>query len=310
MTGPSTTIALTGGTGFIGKRFAAVARAKGYRLRHLTRHLAGDFAPDDEVCPFDLEAPDHDAVTLQGCAALVHLAAYIPRDHADPAAAERCWTINAGGTLRLIEAAAAAGIKRIVQTTSANAYAGGVDMPDENAPMFPRSRSYYLGSKILQEIYATEFCRTAGMALTTLRLASVYGPGQTSGALGIMVRAALEGRPVEIIDGGQFGADLVHLDDVAQALMLAVERDCTGPINVGSGVRTTMKTLARMIAKLTDAPVIEKPGHGPKQGVADDTGFPPLDIGRLRSLGCDLVPLSTGLAAILHQRVNSPEGRN
>lgn len=302
MTDPSATIALTGGTGFIGKRFAVVARARGFRLRHLTRHSAGDFDPDDEICPFDLEAPDPDAASLQGCAALVHLAAYIPRDHDDPAAAERCWTINAGGTLRLIETAAAAGIKRIVQTTSANAYADGVDMPDENAPMFPRSRSYYLGSKILQEIYATQLCRSRSMALTTLRLASVYGPGQTSGALGTMMRAALEERPIEIIDGGQFGADMVHLDDVVQALMLAVERDCSGPVNVGSGVRTTMKTLARMIADLTGAPVIEKSG----QGSAGDPGFPALDIKRLRSLGCDPMPLSTGLAAI----INSPEARN
>ena len=306
MTGPSTTIALTGGTGFIGKCFAAVARDKGYRIRHLTRHAAGDLGPDDEICPFDLEAPDHDVVTLQGCAALVHLAAYIPRDHDDPVAAERCWTINARGTLRLIETAAAAGVKRIVQTTSANAYAASVDVPDENAPMFPRSRSYYLGSKILQEIYATEFCRTQGIALTTLRLASVYGPGQTSGALGFMVRAALEGRPIEIIDGGQFGADMVHLDDVAQALMLAVERDCTGPVNVGSGVRTTIKTLAGMIAALTGAPVIEKLG----QGTAGDTGFPPLDITRLRSFGCNPMPISTGLAAILDRGVSSPEGRS
>jgi UDP-glucose 4-epimerase len=306
VTGPSPTIALTGGTGFIGKRFAAVARAKGYRIRHLTRHAAGDFDRDDEVFAFDLEAPDHDPVNLRDCAALVHLAAYIPRDHDDPAAAERCWTINAGGTLRLIETAATAGIKRIVQTTSANAYAEGVELPDESAPMFPRSRSYYLGSKILQEIYATEFCRAKGIALTTLRLASVYGPGQTSGALGFMVRTALEGRPIEIIDGGQFGADMVHVDDVVQALMLAVERDRTGPVNVGSGVRTTIKMLARMIADLTGAPVIEKPG----QETAGDTGFPPLDITRLRSLGCDPVPLPAGLAAILHQRVSSPEGHS
>lgn len=302
MTGPTATIALTGGSGFIGKRFAAFARASGYRIRHLTRHAAGDFAPDDDVCPLDLEAPDHDAVNhLRDCAALVHLAAYTPRDHADPAAAERCWTINAAGTLRLIEAAAEAGIKRIVQTTGANAYAAGVDVPDENAPMFPRSRSYYLGSKILQEIYATEFCQTRGMALTTLRVASVYGPGQITGALGTMARAALEGRPLEVIDGGQFGADLVHVDDVARVLMLALERDCPGPINVGSGVRTTIATVARMIANLTGAPVIEKPGNG----TPGDTGFPPLDITRLRSLGYDPMPLSAGIADILG--VNSPE---
>lgn len=308
MTSPSTTIALTGGTGFIGKRFAAMARAKGYRLRHLSRHPASDFAADDEVCAFDLEENDHDVAALQGCAALIHLAAYIPPDHADPVAAERCWAINAGGTLRLIETAAAAGVKRIVQTTSANAYASGVEFPDESAPLFPRSRSYYLGSKILQEIYATDYCHNRGIALTTLRLASVYGPGQSTGALGVMLRAALEGRPVEIVNGGRFGADMVHLDDVALALMRAVECDWSGPVNVGSGERTTIKTLARMIADLTGGSVVKKPG----QNLPGDTGFPPLDITRLRSLGCHPMPLATGLAAIIRalSDVSLPADRN
>ena len=308
MTGPSTTIALTGGTGFIGKHFAAIARARGYRLRHLTRHRAGDFAPDDEVCAFDLEASSHDAAALQGCATLVHLAAYIPPDHADTAAAARCWTINAGGTLRLIETAAAAGVQRIIQTTSANAYAGSMAVPDENAPLFPRSRSYYLGSKILQEIYATEYCRNSSIALTTLRLASVYGPGQSTGAPGVMLKAALEGRPIEIANGGLFGADMIHVDDVARALMLAVQSDCTGPINVGSGERTTIQMLARMIADLTGASIVEKAG----QATSADTGFPPLDITRLRSLGCNPMSLSTGLAAILGtlRSVSLPAGHS
>lgn len=307
MTHPSPTIALTGGSGFIGRHFAAMARAKGYRLRHLTRHPAGDFATDDEVRAFDLEASDHDVAALQGCAALVHLAAYIPPNHADTAAAARCWTINAGGTLRLIEIAAAAGVQRVIQTTSANAYAGGVAVPDENAPLFPRSRSYYLGSKIMQEIYATEYCRNNGIALTTLRLASVYGPAQSTGAPGVMLKAAIEGRPIEIANGGQFGADMVHVDDVAQALMLAVKGNCTGPINVGSGERTTINMLARTIADLTGAAIVEKAG----QDGSDDAGFPPLDITRLRSLGCNPMPLSTGIAAIVGALpgVSLPAGR-
>jgi UDP-glucose 4-epimerase len=285
------TITLTGGSGFIGRRFADHARKRGYRIRQLSRHPPSHFSPDDEVRPFHLEDTDTD---LNPCAALVHLAAYIPRHHNDPAEATRCLTINALGTLHLLEAASRAGISRIVQTTSANAYAPSASNPNENAAMFPNSRGYYLGSKIVQEIYATEFCRSNGQRLTTLRLASVYGPGQTSGALANMVQSARTGHPILVSNGGRFGSDMVYVDDVAAALTLAIERDFCGPINIGSGERTTIATLANMIAERVGVEVVQ----GPTQDNQDD-GFPALDTRRLLSLGQRPTPLATGLDAVM-----------
>ncbi|WP_234419123.1 NAD-dependent epimerase/dehydratase family protein [Sphingomonas sp. EC-HK361] len=284
---------MTGGTGFIGARFAARARRAGYRIRHLGRHAP---ASGEDYRALDLGEGAVDPAGLEDCALVVHLAAYIPRDHADPAEAERCWRINAMGTLYLAQAVARAGIRRFVQTTSANAYAPWESNPDEEAALFPCSRGYYLGAKLLQEIYAAEICRDAGIALATLRLASVYGPGQKTGAVAAIGSAVSAGRPVTLVDDGRFAADFVHVDDVVTALMLVTESDATGAFNVGSGVRTTMIELADLCARLADTPatILREPPADP-----GDPGFPALAIHRMRALGYTPRGLAAGITDMI-----------
>lgn len=297
MTRAAPVLALTGGSGFIGRRFAAAARARGYRIRQLSRHPRAAFDAADDVHLIDLDAADPRIPSLQGCAAVVHLAAHIPRDHDDPAEAARCWHVNALGTLRLAEAAARTSGCRFIQTTSANAYAPSAVPPDEDAALFPRSRGYYLGSKIMQEIYATEACRGGGVPLATLRLSSVYGAGQGAGAVATLATAIADGRPVRLIDDGRFGADFVHVDDVVRALMLVLDQRLCGTFNVGSGVRTTIAQLAQaLLAMIGDgaSSLIVEPPLGPV-----DDGFPALDIGRLRALGYTPCTLAAGLAATI-----------
>ena len=296
MTGRGAPIALTGGTGFVGRRFADRARARGYCIRHLSRRRdAGELGDDHRR--LDLSDGAIDPAILDGCDLVVHLAAHIPRNHADLAEAERSWQINALGTLHLAEAAAEAGVSRFIQTTSANAYAAWESEPAETAAMFPRSRGYYLGAKIMQEIYADEVCRGAGMTLVTLRLASVYGTDQTAGAVAAIVAKAIAGKPVVLEDGGRFGADFVHVDDVITALMLTIEHDGAGPFNVGSGVRATIADVARHCLALAgqDLALIDlKP-----ESAAGDAGFPALSIDRVRALGYTPRDLPAALAEMI-----------
>lgn len=294
-TGPL--LALTGGSGFIGRHFADAARKKGYRIRHLGRRAPAAMIPGDEFRPLDLADVDAGAKLSAGCDVLVHLAAYIPRNHHDPAEAERCWRINAMGTLRLLEMAARDQVAHVVQAGSANAYAPADAPPDETSALFPSSRGYYLGSKILQEIYAEEFCRSAGMRLSTLRLASVYGPGQDSGALGAMSQAALAGGPVRVCGTGAFGSDMVLVDDVVQAILLVLDRNATGPFNVGSGTRTSIEQLAETLAELCQVQI----QHDPTTGTTD-LGFPALDIQRLNRLGYSPSPIDVGLRIMLDRQ--------
>lgn len=289
-------LAVTGSSGFIGRRFVEAARAHGYRVRRLARRPDPTDASDD-VRPFDLLQDRVDATTLEGCEALVHLAAHIPADHLDPDEAERCWRANALGTLRLARAAIEAGVRRLVQTTSANAYAAWETMPAETAAMFPRSRGYYLGSKILQEVYAREVCRPSGLPLATLRLGSVYGPGQRTGAVAALAGAFAAALPVALQDGGRFGADFVHVDDVVAALMLVADGTYDEAFNVGSGVRTSILDLARMLA--SEVGVSSALIHVEPEAADGDPGFPALCIARMRNLGYSPRDLETGLASMV-----------
>lgn len=289
-------LAVTGSSGFIGRRFVEAARAHGYRVRRLARRPDPADTSDD-VRSFDLLQDKVDAGALEGCEALVHLAAHIPADHLDPDEAERCWRANALGTLRLARAAIEAGVRRFVQTTSANAYAAWETMPAETAAMFPRSRGYYLGSKILQEVYAREACGPAGLPLATLRLGSVYGPGQRTGAVAALAGAFASALPVALQDGGRFGADFVHVDDVVAALMLATDGTYDEPFNVGSGMRTSILALARMLASETG--VSGALIHMEPEAADGDPGFPALCITRMRSLGYSPRDLKVGLASMV-----------
>uniref|UniRef100_UPI0035CAE6D6 NAD-dependent epimerase/dehydratase family protein n=1 Tax=uncultured Sphingomonas sp. TaxID=158754 RepID=UPI0035CAE6D6 len=287
------TIALTGGSGFIGRSFASHARAADVRIRQLGRRPPVD--PRDEWVPFDLDAPGLDPDALAGCRTLVHLAGYIPARHDAIEEAERCLWTNALGTASLIDLAARQGVDHVIQTSSANAYAPGAASPNEGAALFPHSRRFYLGSKILQEIYATDVCCRAGLSLTTLRLGSVYGPGQAMGAVGAMAQAARLGDPIRVADAGRFGADLVHVDDVAALMTSCLARRLSETINVGSGERTTLATVAAILARMTGTPILIEP----LSSAGGDHGFPALDITRARALGYAPMPLATGLATML-----------
>ncbi|WP_242126719.1 NAD(P)-dependent oxidoreductase [Sphingobium sp. Sx8-8] len=290
-------MALTGGSGFIGRHFADGLRRHGYRIRHLARRRPPDGDPQDEWLPFDLGAADDAGSSLSGCAALIHVAAHIPARHDDPEEASHCLRINALGTLHLADAAARAGVGRIIQTCGANAYAPSMEPPDEQAALFPPSRGYYLGSKILQEIYALERCKGSGVMLQTMRIASPYGPGQQAGAIAAMARAAMRGGPIQVSGQGLFGADFVHVDDIVQALLLLLEDGQQGAFNVGSGMRTTIAALSGRISALTGARVV----HEPIDGREEDSGFSALNIDRLRALGYRPMALDSGLRSLFVQ---------
>ena len=236
-----------------------------------------------------------DPAEFRGCSTLVHLAAHIPARHDDVEEAARCWEVNVHGTLRLLEAAAQAGVGRFIQTSSGNAYAPWATRPDEKAPLFPASREYYLGSKIAQELYAQSFCRTAGISTAVLRLGSVYGPHPNT--VSRMAERLLLGKTVELVDEGRFGADFVSVEDVSNGLLLVLGKSADGCYNLASGVRTTIAELADHLRAITGAPR-ERVSLLPASG-KHDPGFPALDIGRIQALGYEPASLDEGLRRLV-----------
>jgi UDP-glucose 4-epimerase len=277
-------LGVTGARGFIGREFIELARRRGHELRLLSR--------SGGTGGFDLRDEAVDPALLEGCDSIIHLAAQLPFDAPDEVQARECWEVNALGTLKLMRAMGAAGVPRLILTTSANAYAPWCPSPNEEAPLYPRSRPYYLGSKIMQEYYARAFGAEEGMRVSCLRLASAYGPGEGS-LVGRLAAALLRNEMVRVENGGVFGADFVHVADVAEAILLIEGQEEDGIWNVASGRRSTIFEIAEMLAALAEVDrsrvEIEPVGAG------SFDGYPAIDIAKIRSLGFSPARIEEGL---------------
>jgi UDP-glucose 4-epimerase len=193
-----------------------------------------------------------------------HLAAQIDvrKSATDPAADAR---INVEGTINVLEAARAAGVRRFVNTSTGGAVYGEgriVPAPEEH-PVAPEAP--YGQSKFAAEGYCELFRRLHGLSTVSLRYGNVYGPRQDplgeAGVIAIFCGRLIAGeRPIVFGDGLQT-RDYVHVDDVITANLAAVDSDSPGPYNVGTGVETTVLELVDALAPHASAPF--EPDHQP-----------------------------------------------
>ena len=116
----------------------------------------------------------------------------------------------------------------------------------ETAPL--RSKNTYGASKLAGEEYCRVFAGV-GLLVTILRLANIYGPGDRDRVIPIFIDDALDRRPL-VPYGGDRTLDFVWIDDVTEALVRAMSLDrLDGPINIGSGMGTTVLELAQTILR-------------------------------------------------------------
>lgn len=304
---PGARIAVTGATGLVGKAFVRAALGDGYQLRLLGRTVGVTATPPGcDAVKYDLEDAAPAPEALAGCAAVVHLAAHIPPGTDDPGHAERCFDMNALSTLRLLDASEKARVGVFIHAGAGNAYAAGQVCPDEEAPQYPiRRGAYYLTSKLAQELLAAHWALSHDVRVACLRISSVYGPDQSRNAFVRMSTALLAGQSVTLADAGRFGADFIHSDDVAAALMASLRTESTGAYNVGSGARTTMAQVAGLMVGLTGADpalvVVQDPAP------VADPGFPALNIDRAKlAWGFEPAAVETGLARLVQTLKSAP----
>ena len=295
------TIAVTGATGFIGQRVVAAAVKEGWRLRILARNdVTITLPPDVPVFHWDMEAGDPPAACLKDVDAICHMAAFIPGDFNSAALAERCLRTNALGTLTLLKAAYDSKVGRFVYLSSGNAYRASDTPVTETSQIYPTSRAtYYLASKLAAELYVDHWDRAGKLSACILRLSSVYGPGMpNAGLVPYLARGIRDSQTVTLRGGGTYGSDLVFVDDVVAAAMGALASPVRGPVNIGSGNRTTSSELADVLLGILGRPpelVITEPA-----ALNPDLGFAALDISRAnRHLGFVPTQLREGLSRYL-----------
>jgi len=251
---------VTGGAGFIGSHIAAALVARGERVRVLDdlssgreENLAG--LGGVELLRGDVTDAAACAAGCEGVAGVFHEAAQVsvPKSVEAPG---RSYEINVMGTLRLLEAARAAGVGRFVFAASSAAYGETETLPKVET-MPPDPRSPYASGKVAGEHLLKVWGQVYGMRTVALRYFNVFGPRQAddspyTGVIAIFCRALLEGRRATIYGDGEQTRDFTFVDDVVAANLRALDaRLLPGTLcNVGSGERTSINTLYREISDI------------------------------------------------------------
>jgi dTDP-glucose 4,6-dehydratase len=176
---------------------------------------------------------------------------------------------NVGGTLRLLEAARAAGVKRFLQVSTDEVYGslGPTGVFEETTPLAPRSP--YSASKAAADHLVMAFHHTHGMDTVITRCSNNYGPYQFPEKLiPLMILNAFEGQPLPVYGDGLYVRDWIHVDDHCEAVDAVLTAGRAGEVyNVGASNERSNMDVVRAILRLTgrDESLIrhvpDRPGH-------------------------------------------------
>jgi nucleoside-diphosphate-sugar epimerase len=240
---------ITGATGFIGRRLAGSLLERGVKVRALV--LEGDQGeralPKGPIEIVRGSVTDRGAVinAMRGAGTVFHLAAVV----GDWAPEAQFQSVTVEGTRNVLSAAAEAGAHAVL-ASSIVVYgdALGREPCDEGRP-FGRAMGPYGRSKQEQERIAGDLARAAGLRVTTLRLANVYGPGSRPW-VEMAVEQLKSGAPILIGDGSQ-NAGLCYVDNAADAFVLAarVPSSIGRTYNISDGSEITWRRYFEDLAR-------------------------------------------------------------
>src|SRR3954454_20495305 len=184
------TVLVTGAAGFIGSHLAEELVRRGADVRAFVRYTStgrwgwlddSELAAEMEVVAGDIRDPETLVGAVAGAEVVFHLAALIaiPYSYVTPLAYVRT---NVEGTTNVLEAARAAGVQRIVHTSTSEVYGTARTVPiAESHPLQPQSP--YSASKIGADAIASSFHASFKLPLTIARPFITYGPRQSARAV-------------------------------------------------------------------------------------------------------------------------------
>ena len=212
MAGAAPLVLVTGGTGFIGRHLCRRLLAEGCRVRVLCRDTSGrgDLDSSVEVASGDVTRPSSLLAALAGADTVFHLASALG---ATPFGPQGFFAVNAEGTRNVLDAARAAGTRRIVHCSSVGVL-GHIQGPPaaEDAPLHPEDdyeRSKAQGEEIAREQAA------AGLPVTIVRPGWAYGPGDRRT---FKLMRAIARRRFFFVGDGTTREHPVFVDDLAAGL--------------------------------------------------------------------------------------------
>ncbi len=282
MTRKSVRCLVTGGAGFIGSHIVQRLIGDGHDVRVIDNlstgsreNLAGmpgvDFIEGDirEAAACERAVADVDVI--------FHVAALpsVPRSIADPWASH---DHNVNGTVRLLEAARQAGVRRVVYSSSSSVYGDTPTLPKIET-MEPLCRSPYATAKLAGEQYVLAYARAGMLEGVALRYFNVFGPRQSprsayAAIIPALLDCAQRGQTAYINGDGEQTRDFTYVENVVEANLLAAfgptERVNGWVANAGAGSRTSLNALLSLIEQVTGRPVARE-YQAPRAGDVRDS---------------------------------------
>jgi nucleoside-diphosphate-sugar epimerase len=245
---------VTGGAGFIGLALVRQLLARDAEVVALVR----DAGRADELKELgatlvegDLAALSVDQLTdaLAGTDAVFHVAG-VYRVGIPESAHASMFAANVAATRSVLDAAVAAGVRRIVYVSTGNVFGntrGQVVDETYRRPQPPEYLSYYDETKYLAHLAAEERIAT-GAPIVIAMPGLVYGPGDHSQAGGV-INQALRGT-LSVVSAGNMGGSFVHVEDVATGILLVHDRGAVGQSYILAGEVATLGEVVRRASAL------------------------------------------------------------
>jgi UDP-glucose 4-epimerase len=283
-------VLVTGGAGFIGSHLVATLLGRGERVRVLDDLSSGrrEFLPQHaalEVLEGDLRDPATLDQAVRGVRVIYHQGALrsVPKSVEDPWAYH---DVNATGTMRLLLAARAAGVRRLVFASSSSVYGNQPVLP-LHEELRPQPIAPYGASKLVGEHYCANFSLHYGLETVSLRYFNVFGPRQDplseyAAVVARFVLAAQRGEPLEVHGDGLQTRDFTYVQNVVDAnLAAAAAPGMAGHVfNVACGDRLSVLGIAEALETVLGRP-LPKRHTPPRAGDVRDTLA---DISRAKAL--------------------------
>ena len=268
---------VTGGAGFIGSNLVDALLERGDRVVVLDDMSTGKrvnlgAALAEGVTLHVADVRDPEAVKgvfeAAGPEVVFHLAAQIDVRYSVERPADDA-VANVVGNIRVLEAARAAGVRRVVYSSTGGALYGDTDVlpTPEDHPIRPLSP--YGTSKYAAECYCELYSRLHGLATVALRYSNVYGPRQDvhgeAGVVAIFCGHLVEGRRPTVFGDGRQTRDWIDVSDVVRANLIAADSEVAGPINICSGRETSVLELIEGLNEVSDRGALPEPRFAPER---------------------------------------------
>ncbi|MEJ0084593.1 MAG: NAD-dependent epimerase/dehydratase family protein [Pseudomonadota bacterium] len=204
-----------------------------------------------------------------GMDAVIHMATL--RITACAAEPREALGVMCDGSFNVLEAAQAAGVKKVVAASSASIYGLAEQFPTREDHHPYANRTWYGASKIMLEGLLRSYNDMFKLPYVALRYFNVYGPrmdlhGRYTEVLIRWMDRIAAGQPPLILGDGKTTMDFVYIEDVARSNILALESDVSDEVfNVASGVETSLNDLAAALLRVMGSKL--KPEYGPERSV-------------------------------------------